>query len=598
MPSERLRTAITILGCLAFALLGTTLVVTSSKHLSATVDEPTHVAAGLEWWQWSRYRLSRENPPLSRMAVGLGPYAAGYRLPWDETREARLYRKLLGPRSLGQEILYSSGRPERALALARLGTLPFFVVLLILAGVWGHALGGRWSALLAVGWIATMPPILAHAGLATTDVAAAVTLLAALGALVLWWKHPSAVHAAALGVAVGLAVGTKYSAMLFVPAAALTILGALLASRSRDPRPNRLALLTLIPAALLAAFLVWSMFRFSWGPPIEEPFSLGGFQACFPEGTPGRELAARALLTSQPAPEMLTGLVDLCSLTKASHQTYLLGQSQPGGFWSFYPVALAVKTPLPFLAFSILAGAIWIGVSIRRRDGLGLAPAAAIPAILLIAVFSRINLGVRHVLAVYPLLALVASAGAVYWIQAARGRRRILGIAAIALALLVQTASAIRTHPYHLSYFNLLAGPDPAAVLADSDLAWGQGVVALEEFFRDRQADRLHIAYYGGASLCEHDLPPLVALNAGQPVTGWVAVTEQLYRGAVLRDYDDPCNRVHTGRFDGLPQEQRYGWLDSHSPVAILADSIRVYYIPEPTNTESISADPEEVGGR
>ena len=48
---------------------------------SATADEPQHIAAGIEWHgrtdtvQHEPWRTV--NPPMARIAVGLGPYLAG-----------------------------------------------------------------------------------------------------------------------------------------------------------------------------------------------------------------------------------------------------------------------------------------------------------------------------------------------------------------------------------------------------------------------------------------------------------------------------------------------------------------------------------------
>src|SRR6476660_2371696 len=48
---------------------------------AATADEPQHIAAGIEWWgrtdtvQHEPWRTV--NPPVARIAVGLGPFLAG-----------------------------------------------------------------------------------------------------------------------------------------------------------------------------------------------------------------------------------------------------------------------------------------------------------------------------------------------------------------------------------------------------------------------------------------------------------------------------------------------------------------------------------------
>ena len=68
------------------------------------------------------------------------------------------------------------------LALARLGILPFFLLACAMVFLWGNRIGGPLAALAATFCFTTIPPVLAHAGLVTTDMAA--TAFTAAGAYV------------------------------------------------------------------------------------------------------------------------------------------------------------------------------------------------------------------------------------------------------------------------------------------------------------------------------------------------------------------------------------------------------------------------------
>ncbi len=46
---------------------------------SATFDEPAHLAAGMELLDRGVYRYEVMHPPLSRLAIALGPYVDGLR---------------------------------------------------------------------------------------------------------------------------------------------------------------------------------------------------------------------------------------------------------------------------------------------------------------------------------------------------------------------------------------------------------------------------------------------------------------------------------------------------------------------------------------
>ena len=150
----------------------------SWRVYSNTWDEPEHLAAGVELLDRGKYEYDTEHPPLGRLFLAIGPYLAGARSfgtpPPEGTPE-------------GLHILYSKGAYWRDLTLARLGMLPFLVLLLYATWLWARRLlPSEGAALLAVVLTVSVPPILGHAALASLDVAAAATTLLALYALQCW----------------------------------------------------------------------------------------------------------------------------------------------------------------------------------------------------------------------------------------------------------------------------------------------------------------------------------------------------------------------------------------------------------------------------
>src|SRR5579872_5986582 len=140
--------------------------------------------------------------------MALGPYLCGARSfgtpPPDGVQE-------------GIDILYTGGHYDLYLTLARLGTLPFLALLLFSTWLWARRLtASEGEALLAVLLVASVPPILGHAALATLDVAAAATVLLAFYTAQCWLESARRRDALWLGLAVGLAVGSKFSAIPFL----------------------------------------------------------------------------------------------------------------------------------------------------------------------------------------------------------------------------------------------------------------------------------------------------------------------------------------------------------------------------------------------
>ena len=160
-------------------------IVSTYTVLSHTVDEPTHIAAGMEWLERGTQQLHAENPPLSRVAVGLGAHLAGHRLG----EEGRVFQ-------LGTQALYEDGAYRQNLVRARLGALPFFLLAVLLVWLWTLRLAGGRAAFVATASFAMLPPVMAHAGLATTDLAFVSTFLLCLFTFDLWLER-------AVGVARG-----------------------------------------------------------------------------------------------------------------------------------------------------------------------------------------------------------------------------------------------------------------------------------------------------------------------------------------------------------------------------------------------------------
>lgn len=166
-PSHRSRAC----AALFAALLAVTLwrVASTYEVFSHTVDEPAHIAAGMQFFQNGRVEGDLVQAPLARLFVAAGPYL----LALDETRGCRIDRE--------EKMMQCAGeRYWRTLAAARLGTLPFLGLLLTVVWRWGTRLAGPAEGLIAAALLANTPPVLAHAGLATTDIAAAATMVLAL----------------------------------------------------------------------------------------------------------------------------------------------------------------------------------------------------------------------------------------------------------------------------------------------------------------------------------------------------------------------------------------------------------------------------------
>jgi hypothetical protein len=399
---------------------------------------------------------------------------------------------------------------------------------------------------------------------------------------VVWLERPSIVQSIMLGLCIGLSVATKFTSLVFIPAAALALIAArMLWERGQDQNPWKAwgirTLKVLLISAPLAAITIWAAYRFSFGMLSEMPQHLCGWPVYGPEVPGLRGTIANALVDVRlPAPEFLHGILVLLAHNQAGHWAYAFGEVSLTGFWYFYPLALLVKTPLAFITLFAL-GFSWFLVKRLKTDWWVPGVYGATFLILLALTQSQVNIGLRHALAVYALAAVVTATSLASGVRTLEGAKRRYAGLLIGALLVWQVSTTAAAFPNFLTYFNLIAGDEPGEILVDSDIDWGQGVFQLEEFFSQHEADVVRIAYFGSARICDHDLPRLWNLPIGRRVKGWVVISEFYYREAASFLMKEPCEPSML--YLDEPGSGWYSWLQDYEPMAVLGRSIRVYYI-------------------
>ncbi|MCU1232610.1 MAG: glycosyl transferase, family 39 [Candidatus Solibacter sp.] len=511
--------------------IGAVRIASTWSRFSFTNDEPQHFACGLEYLQRHTYLLEPEQPPLSRIAMAMGPFLDGTRLagPSDALK--------------GQDVaaIYQKGTPERTLILMRMGILPFFLLASVVVFLWArHHFGGA-TAVIATALFTWEPTILAHSGLSTTDMAVAACLPAAFLAMILWAERPSGRNAVLFGIASGSAVLAKFTTLLYLPAAtALALLYYVAVERSGAPAFVKLARVRAASfgiALIAGAVTIWAGYLFSFGK-----FSGAGFPV--------------------PAPQLFQGIHDVLVHNQGGHPAFLLGQLSRTGWWYYFPVVLAVKTPLAFLLLAIFG----VVLCLRRKAVPWALPVAFALGILLPAMAGHINIGLRHILPIYAGLSIAGAIAAVQlaeWSDAKRWAGPV-----VALALFWAAGTGIWNHPYYLAYFNELAGSHPENILVDSDLDWSQDYVELTGKLHSLHATEVN---FGVTPWLNHyleiwpGLPKTKPVQPLVPAPGWLVVNpsyDKLYQYGLM--YRSP-NLVP--------------WWSKLTPVDH-AGALQLYYVP------------------
>jgi 4-amino-4-deoxy-L-arabinose transferase-like glycosyltransferase len=355
-------------------------------------------------------------------------------------------------------------RVARASAILLIG---FPLVLLVYRSLL-HACG-RAAAVTGTAVMALSPNIIAHAGLAATDMCFIATTLAALLALVRYVERRTHTHLVILAIALGAALAAKYSAVTLFPAVMVVLV---LTDGGDHCGARRVSDAVALTCALFAASLliVWALHGFAMAP------------------------AKLAALGSHRLPAAIAGMISQAQHQRGGHPAFLFGRISAVGWWYYMPIALALKsTPAELLM--IVFGLFVVATGWRHASASALVWRVTIVTFSAFALVNRLDLGVRYVLVLVPLLVFVTLER--WWRSAAR-RLMLGGCAAIVVA---QGSSAVAIGPHYLSYFNRLSG-GPAngyRYLADSNIDWGQDLPALREALARVGARKTLLSYFGNA---------------------------------------------------------------------------------------------------
>lgn len=462
------------------------------KDDSATADEGIHLFAGAEYVENGTYWMNLEHPPLMKDLAGLSLRPLGLDPPAggdsrNQTPHNGYLRFLYFNRVPAHEILRAAQRP-----------FPILLALLVVL-VWAaaRALAGAWAGLLAAGLIALDPNFVAHASLVHTDVGASLTMTGALVLLLAAARRDSIALWIASGLALGIALATKFTAALLIPLYVVVPLLALLAEgqgrtlRSAARKVLGVAAAAAVALGFLAAIYAVNLRAMPAGKVTESVVLFLRGRGAPPDVIEKYAALSRAVPSLGHWAAGMKGVM-LLSSGQRENVNFFRGEISRYGSLTYFPAAFAVKSTPAFLF--VVAAMLVLG----RRDLVRY----AVGGMLLAATFyfamaipSAFNIGVRHLLPVYPLLAI---AGASVLVR----RLPIRLVAPAVIALVLSTGFSLASiHPLELGYFNALVGSPErgAAWFADSNVDWGQDMKRLGDYLRETgtEAETTVVAYGG-----------------------------------------------------------------------------------------------------
>ncbi len=478
----------------------------ASPQQSAAFDEGYTITYGYAYLRTGDARLSRgQNPPLTNVFIAL-PLLLRDDVDFPAHHPTWANADVFG---FSDEFLWKAN-VDRAAQLVLLARLPEMALALLLACVvvaFTRSLFGNTAALLALFLCTFDPNILAHGHIVGTDLGVTLFMFSTVWVWTLALKRASLRGALIAGLLAGAALATKYSAVWLAP---ILLVITLTYPGLRRRWKSRAALS--IVAGLAAFAVIWGTFAFSIGS--LSPGSL-----------------------SLPALQYWESLGKVFSRVESSTPAFMLGQILPTGSPLYYPFVFLVKTPLPTLIL-LAIGSVSLCARRRRED-----IAAWLPPLLfmLAAMVGGLNLGYRLILPVLPFAVMIAGQGGNALLTGIVSPRRHGGtetspnqtpwlrVSVIGFLCLWLVIEVLSIGSSHIAYFNQLVNRDrDYEALVDSNLDWGQDLVALREWQQQNGAADVNLAYYGTArpeayGVSAHLLPSFTLNDYGPEADGFNA---------------------------------------------------------------------------
>ncbi len=449
-------------------------VVLTSRQMSPGFDEVAILPVGYVFLKTGQWHLVREHPPLIFALSALPLLALDPRLNLNDPSwiqpGSNIWRS-------GATFLMANDA-DRLLFWGRLPTLLLAILLGYVIYRWARELYGRSAGLMALLLYAFCPLTIANSGYASYDVG-----LSCFSTLSLYWlwrfTREGAWHNLMwTSLLLGCALGSKTPAIVLPPVFVCLILMAVWHGPRREaPESTARAVAPSLSFPFLAQTIADRV-----------RLSMGALGLIF-------LMALAVLYTIYLFPGdplfYVRALLIAPRLHAPGYLYYLMGQFRAEGWWHYFLVAFAIKTPIPTLLLIPLALWLW------RRQGKGWFDDAflLLPALALIVVVSAFAdpMGLRYLLPIYPLLFIFASRTAQLFTRTRAGV--VAGIVLAAWYL----STPLRIYPDYLAYFNeLVGGPRRGITYLDgSNLDWGQNLKRLKRYLDARRPDNVKLLYVG-----------------------------------------------------------------------------------------------------
>lgn len=557
----------------------------SMKGDSLTMDELSHIPAGYSYLSQKDFRINPEHPPVIKDLAALPLLFLDINFPsqspaWKETINGQWW--------YGWELLFNSNNnPDQMIFLAR---IPMILLLIFLGAFlfwWTRKEFGNETALLTLILFSFSPNFLAHGRLVTTDVGATLGFVLGMYFWLKFLRNPSIKNVFITGIAFGFCMLLKFSLVLLIPTLAIMTISYALLNKKNFLKYVAFSFLAGVIGVLFVILPVY-LFHISNYPVGKQLADTTDLLSSSP-----MEFLSNLCVWMSDKPILrglahyLLGLLMATQRTAFGNTVYFMNMVSASGWRYYFPAVYLLKMPLAFhilTLFSLVFGCyllikkpFWVNTINRIKECVSSNFLQFSMVVFLLiywgtSISGRLNIGVRHILPVFPFTYVLVSWTIVSIVNEIKKHNLKKTVSYVVIVLLFWYAfSSLSSYPYYLSYFNEIGGglENGYKYVVDSNYDWGQDLKRLKEWVDEYNIQKIKIDYFGGADVSYYfpNRAEILDRQAG-PQKGWLAISAthlQGGRGIPVHGFDQPAGY--------------YRWLDNYEPVARAGKSIFIYHI-------------------
>ncbi|KKT42296.1 MAG: Tetratricopeptide repeat protein [Candidatus Giovannonibacteria bacterium GW2011_GWA2_44_13b] len=610
----------------------------SSWNDSATFDEIAHIPAGYTYLKYQDSRINSEHPPLLKDLAVMPLLFQNLKF---ELRPDFWNIENVNDRQwiAGHALLYEFGNsPDKILFASRLPIMLLAIVFGWFLFLWAEKQYGARAGLLTLFLFVTSPTVLAHSRFVTTDIGAAFGFFLGIIYFLKFLESPSWRRTLWLGIILGIVLMFKFSLVLLLPVYGILfaiwiwvggflpkaqILRGLAQGDGDDLPAGRQgrailqqenmragaksgaeAIAKLIFAGLIAILVIWVVYAFHiWNYPQEQniadvKYILSGYKV---ESLPKIDLWLINHEITRPLGQYFFGFLMVARRTAGGNTAYFMGELSSDGWWYYFPTLYFLKEQLLFhllLLTALILSLIRIRRGERSReavrewiaDNFSLFAGMVFIAIYWVSsILNPLNIGVRHILPVFPFTYLLVSREIIIWLR----RLSVEEPASFwewirffyenyikpapkyfifSVIILFMVLNIVMVFPYFLSYYNILGGGpgDGYKIATDSNYDWGQDLKRLAARMEELNIDKIYLDYFGGGDPHYYlggKFESWWSAKGSPPMGSYFAVSLNALMGNQARPVGDIT----------IKPEDAYSWLKNKTPVARGGISILIY---------------------